>query len=85
MEQFLWCLVFLLVLNQVGWMIYSQKLVNKAMSHTFYDYQRAQSVNSALVMGPKPYGPPDNDGFKINLQDEGQETQADLLNKQLGF
>ena len=69
-------LVLLLVLQQLGWMIYSQKLVNKAMSRTYYEFKQSESLPS-----PKPQGY--GTMIPVQLPLDEQPSGAELLNSLL--
>ena len=64
-------LVLALIGSQVGWMIYSQRLVDKAMSRSFPEYKEAAKPQS-MQMIP----------IQLPREDDGP-SNAEILNRQM--
>lgn len=68
-------LVVVLIASQVGWMIYSNKMVDKAMARSIGEYTYAKRPEVALP--PKEFG--------IKLPQEEDFDQAGELNRLMGL
>lgn len=76
----------LLIGQQVGWMVYSQRLVNKSMSGTYQGFVHAEK--SVKAPTPKFSGIPGMEGpmIAMNLGKENEPpSQADELNSLLNL